>query len=245
MPHPARQPGPVDEDDRRRVGRADRGVGRRHAGKPSAFPARADRHRHDPDRIGRRRTTAGSYASADGVPARHRSTRPPRRFGDRPALSLRRDDGASESWSFRELDRRSRAVAWRLRALGLGPGDRMLTWSPSTPALPAVYFGAMRAGVVIVPLDLRMSPDAIERIAEKAEADAARDRHRPRRPGPARGAASSTSRPRPSRTCAAEPDADWPADWAEQVASLAATRRRPTCSRSSSRSGTTGHARRA
>ena len=46
----------------------------------------------------------------------------------------------------------------------------MLTWSPSTPALPAVYFGAMRVGVIVVPLDLRMSPDAIERIADKAEA---------------------------------------------------------------------------
>ena len=91
-------------------------------------------------------------------------------FGDRPALSLRRDDGSSESWSYRELDRRSRAVAWRLRALGLAAGARMLTWSPSTPALPAVYFGAMRVGVVVVPLDLRMSPDAIERIAAKAEA---------------------------------------------------------------------------
>ena len=91
-------------------------------------------------------------------------------FGDRPALSLRRDDGSSESWSFRELDRRSRAVAWRLRALGLKSGERLLTWSPSTPALPAVYFGAMRVGVIVVPLDLRMAPDAIERIADKAEA---------------------------------------------------------------------------
>ena len=39
-------------------------------------------------------------------------------YGDRPALSLRRDDGTNEVWSFRELDRRSRAVAWRLRELG-------------------------------------------------------------------------------------------------------------------------------
>ena len=27
------------------------------------------------------------------------------------------------------------------------PGDRILTWSPSTPELPAAYFGAMRAGL--------------------------------------------------------------------------------------------------
>jgi long-chain acyl-CoA synthetase len=92
------------------------------------------------------------------------------RYGDQPALGLRRDDGSSMHWSFRELDRRSRLVAWRLRALGLQPGDRLLTWSPSTPELPAVYYGAIRAGVVVVPLDLRMAPDAIERIAERAEA---------------------------------------------------------------------------
>ena len=138
-------------------------------------------------------------------------------FGDRPALSLRRDDGGSESWSFRELDLRSRAVAWRLRAAGLERGDRMLTWSPSTPALPAVYFGAMRAGVVIVPLDLRMSPDAVERIAERAE---------PKRL--AIGSGRDAPDPREARLeqfptsivedLAAEPDPDWPADWAEAVA---------------------------
>jgi long-chain acyl-CoA synthetase len=137
-------------------------------------------------------------------------------FGDRPALSLRRDDGSSEKWSFRELDRRSRAVAWRLRAEGLAAGDRMLTWSPSTPALPAVYFGAMRAGVIVVPLDLRMSPDAIERIAEKAEATrlaigTGRDAPDPREARLERFPTSTVE------DLAAEPDPGWPADWAEQV----------------------------
>src|SRR5258708_10103359 len=86
------------------------------------------------------------------------------RFGDRPALRLRHDDGTTTTWSYSELQRRSRITAWRLRALGLEPGDRVLTWSPSTPELPAAYFGAMRAGLVIVPLDLRMSREAIEGI---------------------------------------------------------------------------------
>jgi long-chain acyl-CoA synthetase len=137
-------------------------------------------------------------------------------YGDRPALSLRRDDGSSESWSFRELDRRSRAVAWRLRAAGLAAGDRMLTWSPSTPAVPAVYFGAIRAGVVIVPLDLRMAPDAVERIAVKADATrlaigSGRDAPDPREARLERFPTSSVE------DLAAEPDPDWPADWAEQV----------------------------
>ena len=83
-------------------------------------------------------------------------------YGDKTALSLRLDDGTTTTWTYRELDRRSRLAAWRLRALGLEPGDRLLTWSPSTPELPATYFGAMRAGLILVPLDLRMSADAIE-----------------------------------------------------------------------------------
>ena len=86
------------------------------------------------------------------------------RYGDRNALGLRRDDGTSFHWSYREVLRRSRLAAWRLRALGLQPGDRVLTWSPSTPALPAAYYGAMYARLIYVPLDSRMSTDAISNI---------------------------------------------------------------------------------
>jgi len=90
------------------------------------------------------------------------------RYGDRTALRLRRDDGSQHAWSYRELERRSRLAAWRLRSRGLQPGDRLLTWSPSCPELAAVYFGAMRAGLILVPLDLRMAPDAMGRIAERS-----------------------------------------------------------------------------
>src|SRR4029079_19297635 len=86
------------------------------------------------------------------------------RYGDRPALGLRHDDGTTTKWSYRELDRRARIAAWRLRALDLEPGDRILTWSPSTPELPAAFFGAMHARLVLVPLDLRMSADAVDTI---------------------------------------------------------------------------------
>jgi long-chain acyl-CoA synthetase len=92
------------------------------------------------------------------------------RFGDRHALGIRRDDGTTEHWTYRELARRARIAAWRLRALDLEPGDRILTWSPSTPELPAAYYGAMHARLVIVPLDLRMSADAVESIARASGA---------------------------------------------------------------------------
>ncbi len=90
------------------------------------------------------------------------------RYGDRTLLGMRSERGLEHQWSAPVLARRARAAAWRLRRLGLEPGDRLLTWSPPTPELPALYFGAMMAGVVIVPLDLRMTPEVVTRIAQQA-----------------------------------------------------------------------------
>jgi long-chain acyl-CoA synthetase len=92
------------------------------------------------------------------------------RYGAKHALSARHDDGSTTSWSYRELDRRARLAAWRLRALDLEPGDRILTWSPSTPELAGAYYGAMHARLVLVPLDLRMAPDAVETIVRASGA---------------------------------------------------------------------------
>jgi long-chain acyl-CoA synthetase len=93
-----------------------------------------------------------------------------RRYGERGALGARYDDGSTRTWSYRELDRRARIAAWRLRALDLEPGDRILTWSPSAPDLAAAYYGAMHARLVFVPLDLRMSADAVEMIVKASGA---------------------------------------------------------------------------
>ena len=138
------------------------------------------------------------------------------RFGERPAVGLRLDDGSTFQWTYRELDRRSRLAAWRLRTLGLESGDRILTWSPSTPALPAAYLGAIRARLVIVPLDLRMSTDAIEGIVGKSGArhlviGVGRDAPDPRDAD--LGAFPTTS----VDDLSADPDDSFPADWEAQV----------------------------
>ncbi len=138
-------------------------------------------------------------------------------YGDQNALSLRLDDGSTTSWTYRDLDRRSRLAAWRLRALGLEPGDRLLTWSPSTPDLPATYFGAMRAGLIIVPLDLRMSPDAIEGIVRTSGArhlvlGTGRDAPDPREAGLDRFPTTAVD------TLTADPDTSFPPDWEAQLA---------------------------
>ena len=136
--------------------------------------------------------------------------------GDKTALSLRLDDGSTATWSYRELERRSRLAAWRLRSLGLTAGDRLLTWSPSTPALPAVYFGAMRAGLILVPLDLRMSPDAVENVVEVSGArhlvlGTGRDAPDPRDAGLDRFPTT------PVDALVEEPDATFPVDWEAQL----------------------------
>jgi long-chain acyl-CoA synthetase len=140
------------------------------------------------------------------------------RFGERPALALEGDENARPQWTYRELQHRSRLAAWRLRAAGLVAGDRILTWSPSTPHLPAAYFGAMRAGLIIVPLDLRMAADSIERVSSRAEARrlivaTGRDAPDPREAGLG---GFPTSR---LEELTADADESFPADWEGQLAS--------------------------
>ncbi len=91
-----------------------------------------------------------------------------RRRPDIVAMALAGDAGLTDEWTPTEVLRRSRLAAWRLHAMGLSSGDRLLIWCPSGPELAALTFGAMRLGVAIVPLDLRMAPEVIERIASRA-----------------------------------------------------------------------------
>ncbi len=134
------------------------------------------------------------------------------RYGDRAALSVRRDDGSINAWSYRELARRSRLAAWRLRSRGLRPGDRLLTWSSSCPELAAVYFGAMRAGVIIVPLDLRMAPATVRRIADRSGASQLAIGTGRDAPDPAEADLDKLPTASIDDLCA-EPGAGFPADW--------------------------------
>ncbi len=90
------------------------------------------------------------------------------RYGNRPVFIADRPEGPV-TWSFQDLDRRSKLAAYRLTAAGLDRGDRILTWAPNGPELAAVYIGAWRAGIIPVPLDLRFSPDVVARVAERAD----------------------------------------------------------------------------
>ena len=67
---------------------------------------------------------------------------------DKPALVFH---GVTTTWG--ELDSRVDAVARGLRGLGLEPGDRVAVHLGNTPDFPAAYFGALRAGLVALPVN--------------------------------------------------------------------------------------------
>ena len=70
------------------------------------------------------------------------------RHADRPAVRL--NDAVL---TFRDLDAASARVAGHLRERGLEPGDRVAIMLPNVPAFAIVYFGGLRAGCVVVPMN--------------------------------------------------------------------------------------------
>jgi long-chain acyl-CoA synthetase len=142
------------------------------------------------------------------------------RYADRQVFVAERGDG-DVTWSFVDLDRRSKLAAYRLTAAGLSRGDRVLTWAPNTPELAATYLGAWRAGIIPVPLDLRFSADVVARIAERADtrvlahgegvlpADAGASG------GPLAGLTAM-----PMDGLVADTEADMPSDWMTRVAEM-------------------------
>ncbi|GAA1540661.1 long-chain fatty acid--CoA ligase [Actinomadura kijaniata] len=63
------------------------------------------------------------------------------------------------SYSF--LDQVANQVANLLRSRGIQPGDKVAISSPNLPYFPMVYFGALKAGAVVVPLNVLLKPREI------------------------------------------------------------------------------------
>lgn len=68
---------------------------------------------------------------------------------DRPALKL--DDVVVD---YKTLDGASARVAGMLAAKGLGPGDRIGIMLPNVPYFPIAYYGVLRLGGVVVPMNV-------------------------------------------------------------------------------------------
>jgi long-chain acyl-CoA synthetase len=71
------------------------------------------------------------------------------RSPESPAIRL----GAVEL-SYGELDDRSARLATLLREKGLEPGDRVGVMLPNVPEFPVAYYGALRTGCIVVPMNV-------------------------------------------------------------------------------------------
>ena len=69
--------------------------------------------------------------------------------GDRVAFKL--DDA---ELTYAALDGASARVAGLLKAKGVEPGDRVGLMLPNVPYFPAIYYGILRAGGIVVPMNV-------------------------------------------------------------------------------------------
>ncbi|PFG74479.1 AMP-binding protein [Tepidiforma thermophila] len=94
------------------------------------------------------------------------------RYPDRVALTMRAGVRATR-YTYAELLRRSHAWARLLASRGVSKGDRVIAWAPNQPEWVAAMFGTFIAGGVLVPLDVRSSPEFVARVVARVEPKAA------------------------------------------------------------------------
>ena len=90
-----------------------------------------------------------------------------RRFGDRTALVIE-----GRSFSFRELDDLSSALAASLVRLGVKPGDRVTLYAPNSWEWIVSYYGALKTGAVINPVNVMLTPAEIAYVTKDCGAKA-------------------------------------------------------------------------
>lgn len=90
------------------------------------------------------------------------------RFADaseKPFLTM----PCGRSFSYGEIDELSAKIAGALLSVGLAPGDRIVVQVEKSPQNVALYLGAMRAGLVYVPLNTSYTADEVEYFLNDAE----------------------------------------------------------------------------
>src|SRR3954447_12252549 len=79
------------------------------------------------------------------------------RHGERPALKL--DDSVV---NYAVLNEGATRIARLLKEKGLQPGDRVGIMLPNVPYFGVVYYGVLRAGGVVVPMNVLLKPREVE-----------------------------------------------------------------------------------
>ena len=91
------------------------------------------------------------------------------RHGLKVALSRTEESGLSRV-SYADVQALARATAYRLRELGVKPGDRVLLAGKNHPAWPVAFFGIQYAGATCVPFDPDQEQQAVQTIAKASDA---------------------------------------------------------------------------
>src|SRR5262249_5748635 len=86
---------------------------------------------------------------------------------ERPALEQERT-----LLTYRELDRSTDRIAAGFLELGLDRGERVAILMPNRPTLVEALFGAFKAGLTAVPLNMRLHPREVEYIVRHSGAKA-------------------------------------------------------------------------
>ena len=74
--------------------------------------------------------------------------------------------------TYAELDAEASQVAGALAARGIGPGDRVALSCPNLPCFPVVYYGILKAGATVVPLNILLTEREIAYHLQDAAARA-------------------------------------------------------------------------
>ena len=91
------------------------------------------------------------------------------RFADRPALLIK-PGFRTRIWTYGDLADLAPRVARVLTEQGLERGDRVLIWGVNRPEWSIGFFGALFAGLVLVPLDVRSQPEFVAKVAQRTRA---------------------------------------------------------------------------
>jgi long-chain acyl-CoA synthetase len=75
------------------------------------------------------------------------------------------DDGyRRQGHTYDAVARAARGFAAQLRAIGLKKGDKVVFWGENRPEWVACYWGCLLAGIIVVPIDYRSSPDFVVKV---------------------------------------------------------------------------------
>ena len=90
-----------------------------------------------------------------------------RMMPDRVALTC-----AGRTMTYGQLDQQAQRVAAALAAIGIAPGDHVALSCPNLPWFPIAYYGILKAGAVVVPLNVLLKPREIAYHLKDSDAKA-------------------------------------------------------------------------